>query len=429
MKGKNGDHSPFFYAIFSLGSVFEKKVAMENISGLFCTLARIPSPSMKEDAVLEKIKEILTGWNISHRQDACGNIYASIPATDEGKQPLALSAHTDVVGDFSPVNLVFSDDGKTVGTDKTRTLGADDKAGVAAAMWLAKELAEDKTLKHGGLEIILTRDEERGMTGASSLEFDQIKSEYVLVLDSDRLGDLPVAGASYTKLFVSVHSVKSGHSGLDIGDETRVNAAKLIADLVSALPNGVYKADETGVVTSLNIGAIAAGGIQNASSDLQGADYLRFLTQNAMSNVINADAFALYSIRSSEVDTEEKLKRDILKIVEGFNEKYAGLATICADFETHLLPFERSEDTTVIDVVTEAAEKQGIEVNISSFHAGAETHIYAHKRNAAGKKFKPYLFGIADVYNMHSPEEHMDLPSLHKGSALLKEVFLTFNRR
>ena len=81
----------------------------------------------------------------------------------------------------------------------------------------------------------------------------------------------------------------------------------------------------------------------------------------------------------------------------------------------------------MIDVVKAAAQKSDIPVRVMSFHAGAETHIYAHRQNAFGKTFKPYLFGIADIYNMHSPEEHMDLPSLEKGTRLLKEVFLTFN--
>lgn len=400
---------------------------MSFVSDLFCTLAKIPSPSMHEDAVLDKIEELLSSWGISNRRDECGNIYGCVEATDASKKSLAFSAHTDVVGDFSPVNLVFSKDGKTVGTDKTRTLGADDKAGVAAALSVLKDVAENKSLRHGGLEVIFTRDEEHNMTGALSLEFDKIKSEYVLVLDSDRLGDLPVAGASYTKLFLTVHCEKSGHSGLDIGDESRVNAVKLISDVISALPNGVYKSDETGVVTSLNVGAVVGGGVKNLPSDLQGADYLRFLTNEAMSNVINADAFALYSIRSSETETEERLKQDILKVVKSFNEEYAGRASVQADFSVHLLPFERSSDNLMIDVVKAAAQKSDIPVRVMSFHAGAETHIYAHRQNAFGKTFKPYLFGIADIYNMHSPEEHMDLPSLEKGTRLLKEVFLTFN--
>ena len=71
---------------------------------------------------------------MSELTDLFGNVRAEIPATDETKEPLLLSAHMDVVGDFSPVNVVK--DGDVLKTDGKRTLGADDKAGVACAMML-----------------------------------------------------------------------------------------------------------------------------------------------------------------------------------------------------------------------------------------------------------------------------------------------------
>ena len=146
-------------------------------------LAKIPSPSLQEQLVAEKIIQTFHELQIDSRQDAYGNVYANIPATDETKQPIMLSAHMDVVGDSSPVNIVYSEDKKFIETDKTRTLGADDKAGVAQAIWLAKTIKEDANLKHGGLEIVFTKDEEQGMSGVHNVEFDKLNSEYILVLD------------------------------------------------------------------------------------------------------------------------------------------------------------------------------------------------------------------------------------------------------
>ncbi len=102
---------------------------------LFCTLAQIPSPSLREDKVIEKILEIFKENNIEAKKDNYGNIRAKVYATDNTKKPLLLSAHMDVVGDDSPVNIKLN--GDIIETDKTRTLGADDKAGVAAAILLA----------------------------------------------------------------------------------------------------------------------------------------------------------------------------------------------------------------------------------------------------------------------------------------------------
>ena len=398
---------------------------MTDLIDLFCTLARIPSPSLQEEAVADQIISFFKENKIEAKKDAFGNVLAVVPATDPLKKPLMLSAHMDVVGDFSPVTIVK--DENILKTDGTRTLGADDKAGVATAMMLAKTINEDKELKHGGLEIVFTRDEEQNMSGAHALDFKAFQSEYILVLDGDRLGDFQIAGAGYTKMLISVKASKGGHSGIDIADPERVNAVKLIADLMAQIPQGVYHKDETGVVTSINAGAVVGGGIKNLPTDKQGTDFALFLTEQAMSNIINTDAFALYSIRSSDKTVEAKLKADIEKTVEAFNRQYENRALFSVVFEEHMPPFEKSKDTFMIETAEKAAAKTGIKLNVSSFHAGAETHLYAQRKNAAGKTFKPYLVGAANIYNMHSAAEYVEIPSMKKGFELIKTLFYTFN--
>lgn len=134
---------------------------------LFSTLAEIPSPSKKEFELSEKIIEIFNNAGISSEYDSYNNIIAKLPASEgyESVQPILLSAHMDVVGGSEPVNIRLSQDDKYIETDKTRTLGADDKVGVAAIIDLAISLSSpgSKT-KHGPIEMIFTRDEEMGMT-------------------------------------------------------------------------------------------------------------------------------------------------------------------------------------------------------------------------------------------------------------------------
>lgn len=400
---------------------------MESLICLFCMLAKIPSPSLQEQLVAQKIVHTFQELSIDTRQDSFGNVYASIPATDSSKKSILLSAHMDVVGDNSPINIIFSQDNKFIETDKTRTLGADNKAGVAQAMWLAKTIKETPNLKHGGLEIVFTRDEEQGMSGIQNVEYNTLNSEYVLVLDSDTLGNLEVSGAGYTKMTLSVKTFKGGHSGMDIQDKDRINAVNLISKLIADLPSGVYKKDKTGTITSLNAGAVVAGGVKNITSDKSGAAYAYELATNAMDNIINTNAYAIYSIRSSDSKAEQKLHKKIEKIVAKYNKKYEGLAQIQVEFKEHLKPFEKVNDNTIIDVAQKASLSSGIKINISSFHAGAETHVYAHQKNKYGQTFKPYLVGIANIYNMHSPEEKLDVDSMDKGATLLKDIFYVFN--
>ena len=410
---------------------------MENIRkqhkliDLFCELVSIPSPSLKEEKVAQKILAIFKENNIEATTDEYGNIKAKVIATDSSKKPLLLSAHMDVVGDDSPINLKLN--GNIIETDKTRTLGADDKAGVAASIMLAIETSQDKTLKHGGLEIIFTRDEEQNMSGIHHVKMNEIEAEHVLVLDADRLGQVQIAGASYTKLVVNVKSLKGGHSGIDIDDNTKVNAAKLIAELVNEIPQGVYKKDEYGVVTSLNLGMIIGGGIETAidnikTSDMKSNQYIDYIVDKAITNVINTKAGATYSIRSSSKEFEKNLLSDIKEIVEKFNRKYDGLAFATMESSEHLPPFEKSNDETLIKMAEEAGKNLCYEIEISTFHAGAETHIYANNKNKFGVQLKPVLVGLADIYNMHSNDEQIDYVSYLKGYELLKEFFKVFNR-
>ena len=413
---------------------------------IFCNLVSIPSPSLKEDKVIEWILDFCSKNGINGKKDKYGNIYIYVPATDNSKEPIMLSSHMDVVGDDSPVNIYLDEEGFIHA--KGRTLGADDKVGVACALMLAKELAQsaptptlprgegtnglNNIYPHGGLEITFTRDEETGMSGIEHVEFDKILSKYVLVNDADKLGQLQISGASYTNAKITVRGLKGGHSGIDIGDETRLNAAKLIAELLAEFPQGVFYKDETGVITSCNLGAIVAGGIQNSVASIvekgiKTNDYISEIMKKTSTNIINVLGMASYSIRSASVAREEALKTLMASIVAKFNKKYEGLAEAAIDFEIHLPPFERAEDDRIERVHTKACEMAGIKNDISSFHAGAETHIYCQHKNSKGETFMPMLLGLADVYNMHSANEKVDYKSLLKGYEVIKNTFMVFN--
>lgn len=209
------------------------KLREENdLINLFCTLAEIPSPSMKEEKVIEWLQNYCNENNLDCKLDNYKNVVIRIPATDETKPPILLSSHMDVIGDDSPVVTYL--DGDLIRA-QGRTLGADDKAGLANALYFATKVAKsDKP--HGEIELVFTRDEENGASGIRNVEFEKLNSKYVLVLDSDSLGQLMTSGASYTTVKIKVTSFKGGHSGIDIADKTRENAAKLIADIVTALP-------------------------------------------------------------------------------------------------------------------------------------------------------------------------------------------------
>ena len=92
-----------------------------------------------------------------------------------------------------------------------------------------------------------------------------------------------------------------------------------------------------------------------------------------------------------------------------------------------MLPFEKSPNQHMSEIAKKVGKKINLDVKIQSFHAGAETHIYANKTNKNGQKFKPVLVGVANIISMHSPNEKMEIESLKKGFEFVKEIFLEYN--
>lgn len=223
----------------------------------FYSITRCPRPSKHE----EKIREYLLQWGKEHGVDTftdkTGNVIMRVPATPglENRKPVILQGHMDMVPqknsdvkhDFEkdPIETRIVDDWvKACGT----TLGADNGMGLALAM----AIVEDKEAKHGPLEILVTYDEETGMTGAKALEPGVLKGKILINLDSETEGELYVgcaggldatAKASYERKeepagyecwALNVLGCQGGHSGMDI-ILCRANANKVAARLLYAL--------------------------------------------------------------------------------------------------------------------------------------------------------------------------------------------------
>ena len=277
----------------------EKLRKEHELIDIFYNLTSIPSPSLHEEKVVDWVRDFCKKEGLNFMTDSYNNVVIKLPATDSSKPMMALSSHMDVVGDDSPVTPIL--DGDFIHANN-RTLGGDDKFGMSAALKLLKD-TKNSDMKHGGLEVVFTRDEENGMSGIHNFDFNNLDSKYVIVCDADEFGVLQVSGASYCNGHVEINC-KGGHSGIEIADKTKPNAAKLIAELCNDIPQGVYYADETGVVTSINLGGIKAGDIK-------------------VTNVLNPHSEASYSIRSADLSKENELIDKVMKIVDKFNKKYA----------------------------------------------------------------------------------------------------------
>ena len=206
---------------------------------IFYDLTQIPRPSKKEAKAIEFAKQFGERAGLETIVDRIGNVVIKKPATPgyENRKGVILQGHLDMVPqknsdsghDFEkdPIDAYINGDWVMA---KGTTLGADNGMGVAAAL----AVMADKTLKHGLIEVLLTIDEETGMTGAFQLEKGLLEGKILMNLDSEDEGELYIGCAggmdtsgrlSYTEEAVPSGSVafklaltglKGGHSGLDI---------------------------------------------------------------------------------------------------------------------------------------------------------------------------------------------------------------------
>ncbi len=231
-------------------------------------IAATPRESKQEARIREAIKRWVStqatrrGLSLLVREDQVGNLLIRVPASKgmENVPSLLLQAHMDMVCetdrpdgfDFanSGIPLRLQDDGWL--TADGTTLGADNGIGVALA--LATIVDDDPTFLHGPIEILLTVDEETGLTGAFSLDKKQldIRSRLYVNLDAEDMGLITIGSAGGGDLVLErtitpqsptpdlvflqleVSGLLGGHSGVDI-HLPRANANKIVARCLAAL--------------------------------------------------------------------------------------------------------------------------------------------------------------------------------------------------
>lgn len=220
----------------------------------FHALTQIPRPSGHLDKVQQFLLDFAKEAGVEAFKDPADNIVMRKPATPgmENRKGIIMQAHMDMVPQKSPeiehdfVNdpiQTYIEDGwvKAKGT----TLGADNGLGVAAIM----AVMEDKTLKHGPVEALITADEETGLYGANNLPEGELHGDILLNLDSETWGKFVIGSAGgidvnatldYKEadtdsedaaVRVTLQGLKGGHSGLEI-HEGRGNANKLMVRFV-----------------------------------------------------------------------------------------------------------------------------------------------------------------------------------------------------
>lgn len=268
---------------------------------IFDTICSIPHPSKHEQKISLWIQSWANELGLSVKEDAVGNLIIKKPATAgmENKKGVILQAHMDMVPqknadtahDFlnDPIKpyIITEADGDWVTAEGT-TLGADNGIGLSSAL----AVLASNDIVHGPLEVLVTIDEEAGMTGAFGLEAGWLEGDLLINTDSEQEGEVYMGCAGgidgeatfaiknedvaddVESFNLSISGLKGGHSGVDI-HTGRANANKLLVRFLleasneldlrltelngGSLRNAIPReADASFVISSLKVPALKA---------------------------------------------------------------------------------------------------------------------------------------------------------------------------
>jgi len=223
---------------------------MDRLIERFIELVRIPSPSGREERVVDFIEENVKRWGYKVEKDEIGNLFIE---TDKLPK-FFLNAHMDTVMPCDDINPVI--DGDIIHSDGRTILGADDKVGIAVIL----ELLENYSKEQPPIQVIFTVQEEIGLVGAKNVKKDKIKAPFGFTLDAGGpIGNIVIGAPSQYTWRYKVYGVASHAGG---APEKGISAIILASRMILSLPSGRIDEETTG-----NVGIISGGRATNIVPD------------------------------------------------------------------------------------------------------------------------------------------------------------------
>ncbi|MFQ3619557.1 MAG: M20/M25/M40 family metallo-hydrolase [Spirochaetales bacterium] len=400
---------------------------MDTLESLFLDLVSIPSPSGKEKRVAEYIRNFLIPLSyqveedsIAEDKDGSGNLLvrflphknkmknmnanvaevrdegidkgASKPDTQAsgkaqtwagelGKPVVFLVAHIDTVPVPYTDTIPIKVESGIVHSGGSCALGADDKAGVALALYLLEQAAQNPE-SFPPFEVVFTVREEQGCAGAKAFDPSRLNAPYGICLDGESPVGTTILEAPTKLKYTLTLQGKSSHAALN--PQQGINAIKGAGELLSGLPTGLLDA-----FTTANIGMIQGG---------------------TSINVVPEICYITGELRSLRKENLQSWKKYIEHRVSTLsNLKYS------LKWEEMYEGYRVSLDAPHLQAFTQACKKEGVEVSFLSSRGGGDANFF----NAKG--FPTYVFGLG-MEEIHSPQERYQLSNLTTASRILKSL-------
>ena len=350
------------------------------------------------------------------RLDEYGYVYGSLAGT-EGAPVIGLIAHVDTSPDVTGTNVrpivhrgydgsvlelpgdpnVVLDPaelpllaGKVghdlVTTDGTTLLGADDKAGVAEIVAAVAYLKRNPDPAHAPIRVCFTVDEEVA-GGAEHIDLERYGARYAYTLDGSEPGEIEAETFNGSKVVVTIRG-RSTHPGTAKGQ--LVNAIKLAAGLVAALPRDSASPETTEGREGFVHPSRIAGGAEQATVELIVRDHDRDLMQEHIALIQRLAAQLREQEPRAAIDVqEEEQYRNMGEVIERYPE--------------------------VIEAAEEAVRRAGLEPVSSIIRGGTDGARLSHRGLPT-----PNLFTGGSEY--HSRREWASVQDMAAAAATVVEL-------
>ncbi|MCL1790889.1 MAG: M20/M25/M40 family metallo-hydrolase [Peptococcaceae bacterium] len=367
---------------------------MSYVTEEFVAMASINSPPTQEGEFAGYLVERLTQLGCSVVTDGSaaatgsdvGNLIARFPGRGRGIEApvLLLSAHMDTVAPTEGMVPQIKD-GRFVSNGET-VLGADDKAGIALILAVLERLQKDETLPCPSLEIVLTVQEEVGLTGCRALT-EPLKAAYGYVLDCDGdVGTLVNQAPTHTIIELVVQG-RAAHAGIE--PEKGVSAIVAAAEAIAQTRSGRIDLE-----TTSNFGMIHGG---------------------AALNVVAERVDVAVEVRSLNPERMEEEAGHIIEVFSRVCE--AKGAKLSVSQAVQYQAFHLDDNHPLVCLARGAAEAAGLDFVVEATGGGSDANIY----NERGVPCAVLGIGMKEA---HTVMESVAVEQLENGVGFLTEIVL-----
>ena len=353
----------------------------DRILRTFTELAGIDSPSGHEEAIAAELRSRFSELGFSVQRDSYGNVIAS----EDGDDPLLLSAHMDTVEPGR--GIVPIRNGDRLETDGSTIVGGDCKAGITTILEALQSIKDGATAR-SPVQVVISREEELGLRGAKNLDFSMVRAREAVVFD----GEGPVyhitsGSPTYLRYDIEVTG-RAAHAGVE--PEKGISAIRIAAEIIAELPNGRLDAE-----TTFNVGMVGGGSVRNA---------------------VPEHATFSGETRSHNQATLEGQRIVIENTLTAARQRHPE-ATVVVEFHIEFEAYKLDPESGIVRSVTKSLGAMGLEPEFAMSGGGTDGNVFR------SHGVQSVVLGVA-AHNAHTVREYVDLNELEQAARFCEQLLL-----